>query len=124
MSTAYKRRRLSPEERREREQNALARARGSLSLANFAPVIIEFTARGIDPAEIKPKENVFGYDAWRALGRQVRKGEHGVRLAVWAPVELKNAKPLENGEQPKRLLCVGASVFHISQTDAIEGGTP
>ena len=40
-------------------------------------------------SDILPRENVFTYHAWRALGRQVRRGEHGVKVTTWIPTERK-----------------------------------
>ncbi len=117
MRTYGKRRRLTPDERRDRDNEALFRVNQSLSVANYVTVIAEFEARGI--ADARPKENVYTYNAWRALGRQVRKGEHGVKLAVWYPIDDSKAEPLSDGSKPKRLRCVNSTVFHISQTDPI-----
>jgi antirestriction protein ArdC len=48
------------------------------------PAIFQgFAAKGIPEAEIKPRENVFTYQAWRALGRQVRRGEHSVKVVTF-----------------------------------------
>lgn len=112
-----KRRRLSPSERREMELEALSRARGSLSFANFPAVITEFAARGIPPSEISPKENVLTYHAWRALGRQVRKGEKGVKVLSWIPNAAK-ANDEDDGKARKSMRPVTAVVFHVSQTEA------
>jgi antirestriction protein ArdC len=67
---------------------------------------------------------VAGYRAWAQLGRQVRKGEHGI--AILAPV-LRRAEPAaetgrldrENSARPSRVLrgFRGTYVFDISQTD-------
>jgi len=105
----------------EKDREALASARGNFSMSNFVPVISEFAARGIPVDEILPKENVFTYRAWRALGRQVRKGEKGVSIGVWRPIS-KETVDEATGEKKRtgRTLCVGATVFHISQTDPIE----
>ena len=64
------------------QQEALARAVQSPSMANYPAIFAGFTAKGIAEADIKPRENVFSFHAWKALGRQVRKGEHGVRIAT------------------------------------------
>jgi antirestriction protein ArdC len=70
--------------------------------------------------------HVAGFQAWKQLGRSVKKGEQGIRIL--APIVLKQ-KPDQEGlseskqdadlaEQPKRML-VGfkvVSVFDISQT--------
>lgn len=112
-----KRRRRTPEERRAMELEALSRARSG-SMSNFVPVIAEFSARGIPEAEILPKENVFTFHAWRALGRTVRKGERGVKITTWIPlpdkVDEETGETKPGGNQPTT-----AVVFHVSQTKAI-----
>lgn len=47
---------------------ALSRAVNGLSLGNYPAIFGGFMAKGIPEAEIKPRENVFTYQAWRALG--------------------------------------------------------
>jgi hypothetical protein len=111
------------------QQEALARARNPFgSAANFVPIILGFEAKGIPADEIRPRENVFTYQAWRALGRQVRKGEHGVKVTTWIPMELSKREceameqaKAEGKPQPKRSHCRPrtATVFHVSQTDPI-----
>jgi hypothetical protein len=115
--------------RQELQQEALARAQNPFgSTSNYAPIILGFEAKGIPPDEIRPRENVFTYHAWRALGRQVRKGEHGVKVTTWIPTELSKRereamekaeadgrpKPKRSSSRPKT-----AVVFHVSQTDPI-----
>jgi antirestriction protein ArdC len=99
---------------------ALARAAGGESVANYATILHGFTDRGIAEAEIRPRENVFTFHAWKALGRHVRKGEHGVKVLTWIPIEeRRNAAgelEREGGRRPK-----SATVFHVSQTDPDEG---
>lgn len=100
------------------QAEALSRAVGSLSLANYPAIIEGFASRGIPVDDIRPRENVFTYNAWRALGRQVRRGEHGVQVCTWIPLTKKNAEtgePEHIGKRPKT-----TTVFHITQTDLIE----
>jgi hypothetical protein len=87
-------------------REALYRARTSQSLANYAPIIAGFAERGL--TDIRPRENVLTYQAWLALGRQVRRGEHGVRVQTWITVEKDGQKVTI----PKT-----TTVFHITQTD-------
>ena len=110
------RRRLTPEERAAREQQALERAQGSTSIANEAAAIAEFVERGIPESECIPRVNILTFHAWKACGRYVRKGEHGVKLTVWVPTVEDGAEgeePTVTGKRP-----VTAVVFHISQTDS------
>ena len=93
--------------------DSLQRAKNGDSLANYPAIISGFIEKGINPLEIKPRENVFSYDAWLALGRQVRKGEKGVKVVTWIPAKDKNS-------ESSFMLCRRSSVFHISQTDAIQ----
>jgi hypothetical protein len=80
-------------------------------------------------AQCPQASDVAGYVEWQGRGRQVRKGETG--LLIFAPVtrraaveggEVTGRKP-EPGEESVTRMCGIriASVFDISQTDAIEG---
>jgi hypothetical protein len=53
-----------------------------------------------------------GYRQWQGFGRQVRKGEHGIRIA--APVT-------EKTDDGRKMVNVrGATVFDIAQTDKVD----
>ena len=65
---------------------ALQRAATGPSLANYPAIYAGFMAKGIAEDDIKPRENVFTFNAWRALGRTVKKGEHGVKIATCIPM--------------------------------------
>jgi hypothetical protein len=95
---------------------ALANATQSASLANYPTIYEQFEQRGIPAADIRPRENVFTYNAWLALGRQVRRGEHGVKVVTWIDMTKKNeaGEKQDIGRKPRTV-----AVFHISQTDAI-----
>ena len=102
------------------QAEALDRATLGQSMANYQSIYSGFASKGIPQEEIKPRENVFTYQAWRALGRQVRKGEHGVKVSTYILCEKKAEDP-ETGEEkaesfrrPWR-----TTVFHVSQTDAV-----
>lgn len=104
----------------ELQREAYDRATQGQSWSNYGPIFDGFTAKGIPAGEIIPRENVLTYHAWRAVGRQVRKGEKGVKVTTWIPMT-KTDK--ETGEKQK----IGrkpwnATVFHISQTDPIAAG--
>jgi hypothetical protein len=59
------------------EQEALTNAVTRQSVMNYPGIFEGFMARGIPEQEIRPRENVFTYNAWRALGRHVRSnGAH------------------------------------------------
>ena len=64
---------------------------------------------------------VAGYRAWQQLGRQVRKGEKGIKIL--APIRRKVAEDEETGEAVRVAKLVGfktATVFNVSQTDGEE----
>ncbi len=100
----------------EMQMDSLARARSGMSTANYAAIINGFMAKGITPDDIQPRENVLTFHAWKALGRSVKKGEHGVRVMTWIATEAK-ANPetgkLEGGHKFAKF----STVFHISQTE-------
>jgi hypothetical protein len=107
------------------QQEALSRATSSQSLSNWPAIIAGFTAKGIPEHEIRPRENVFTYHAWRALGRQVRRGEHGVKVCTFVACKGKGESEDTDGDGEKRVKQSGyrrpwsATVFHVSQTDPI-----
>ena len=108
----------------ELQQQALSRARGGMTTSNFMAIFTGFEAKGIAIDEIRPRDNVLTFNAWKALGRTVKKGEHGVQVQTWIPIETKAAsgddqpadgkpdgKKRKGGARPRT-----ATVFHISQT--------
>ena len=67
---------------------------------------------------------VAGYRAWQALGRQVRKGERGIRII--APYRRTIAED-EAGDGEEAALVTGfgvATVFDIAQTDGVDLPAP
>ena len=105
----------------DKQAEALSRAITGQSWSNYPAIIQGFMARGIPEEQIQPRENVFTYQAWRALGRQVRKGEHGVKVITYVQRDKKTEDPetkevkVESYSIPRMV-----SVFHISQTDKRE----
>ena len=95
------------------QMESLQRAKNGDSLLNYPSIIQGFIAKGISPSEIIPRENVFTYNAWKALGRQVNKGEHGVKVVTWI-----DATDKDTGLPTK--LCRKSTVFHVSQTTPIQ----
>ncbi len=86
-------------------------------------------AKGISESDIRPRENVFTYHAWRALGRQVRRGEHGVKVLTYVSIKGKEDKDgiatndVDGTDKPKRGATRRpwtATVFHVSQTDPLQ----
>ena len=100
-------------------REALAGAVSGQSLGNFPAIFEGFAAKGIPESEIKPRENVFTFDAWKALGRVVRRDEHGVKVVTFIECskEDKDTGAKESFRRPWR-----TTVFHISQTEPLGGG--
>lgn len=101
----------------EMRAEALGRATTGQSWANYPAIIAGFLGKGIPETEIKPRENVFTYEAWRALGRYVRRGEHGVKVLTWIPVD--EQVDAQTGEVVRKAgrRPWSAVVFHVSQTE-------
>ena len=116
-SSPAPRTRRTRSERAALDQEALTRATSGQSLTNWPDIIRGFAAKGIPEADILPRVNVFTFAAWRAAGRHVRKGEHGVKVLTWIPLPDKEDKATgevkRGGKRPR-----SATVFHVSQTDA------
>src|SRR5437899_2343057 len=117
--------------REEIQQEALSRAASVQSLTNWPAIIAGFTAKGIAETDIRPRENIFTYHAWRALGRQVRRGEHGVKVVTFVAVKdtaskedvdgvaTNDADGTNNRKSGYRRPWT-ATVFHVSQTDPMQ----
>ena len=97
---------------------ALNNAVTNTSTANYEAIFNGFMEKGINPQDILPRENVFTYNAWQALGRQVRKGEKGVKVVTVVSTSRKDA---ETGETEGAKFLRTTTVFHISQTDPVKG---
>jgi len=103
---------------------ALARARRTISTSNYPTIMQGMMLKGIPEADIHPRENVFTFDAWKALGRCVRKGEHGVRISTMIPVG-KHPEDAEETTAPGTPMRMwSTTVFHVSQTDALAEPAP
>ena len=95
------------------QQASLGRAVSGQSCANYPAIFAGFMARGIPEGEIKPRVNVFTFNAWKAKGPQVRRGEKSVSVTTWISMRPKAGDPDgKPGRRPKT-----AYVFHVSQTD-------
>jgi len=113
-------------DREQMQQEALGRAIGNQSTMNYGAIFQGFMEKGIPESDILPRENVFTYHAWRALGRQVRRGEHGVKVCTFVTWEGKrDEEPAGNEVAEPNKAKRGyrrrgnATVFHVSQTDPI-----
>src|SRR5439155_18276426 len=60
---------------------------------------------------------VAGFQTWKSLGRQVRKGEKGIAFFAPCPVKRVDA---ETGEEARRLFFRVVHVFDIAQTDGAD----
>jgi hypothetical protein len=98
---------------------ALKNATENTSWANYRVIFEGFEAKGIPAEEIEPRVNVFTYNAWQAKGRQVRKGEKGVKVVTFVNAKGKEAEA-DQGEAQGYKFARSVAVFHISQTDPIE----
>jgi len=103
----------------EKRQTALHNATTSQSLTNYPTIYAEFAQKGIPEDQIMPRVNVFTFNAWRALGRTVKRGEHGVKVVTW----INTTKTKENGKgetvEVTNRLPWSTTVFHVSQTKPI-----
>jgi hypothetical protein len=102
-------------------REALSRAIYGQSASNFPTIFAGFAAKGISEEEIKPRENIFTFEAWKALGRVVRRGEHGGKVTTF--IESRSKETDEStGETKVFRRPWTAAVFHISQTEPLKGG--
>jgi hypothetical protein len=69
------------------------------SAANDHLVITGFCGLGIPASDIQPRVNVLTFRKWREAGRQVKRGEHGIKIKG------------RSGH---------LTVFHVSQTERVK----
>lgn len=103
--------------KQEIQNKALNNATTQNSTMNYEAIINGFMEKGIAQEDIIPRINVFTYNAWKALGRQVRKGEKGVKVVTFVPTTRTD----ENGEKVESKFSRTTTVFHVSQTDPVKG---
>jgi hypothetical protein len=103
--------------RTEIQIEALDRARNGQSVANFAAIYEGFAAKGIAETDIRPRENVLTFNAWKALGRSVKKGEHGVKVCTFIDVPVRNTADAGDDTARSYRKPHVTTVFHISQTE-------
>src|ERR1700683_4352277 len=102
------------------KQEALTRAVSGKSLSNFPAIFQGFAAKGIPESEIKPRENVFTFDAWKALGRVVRRGERGVKVVTFIDGRSKEIDT-DTGERKTIRRPWATTGFPVSQTEPLTG---
>lgn len=105
----------------EKQFAALSRAETGQSLTNYPAIIQGFIEKGIPPADITPRVNVFTFHAWKAKGRSVKKGEHGVRVITFVERNATVTAPDGTEQTISRSVSSTTVVFHISQTKEIGG---
>jgi hypothetical protein len=109
---AEHRKRWDAGERKQQQLDALRRAEDGDTATNYPAIYGGFMDKGIPESEIRPRENVFTFNAWKAKGRSVKKGEHGVRVMTFFEVKDKDTGEI-TGRRPATTV-----VFHVSQTEA------
>ena len=97
------------------QSEALYRAQASESTANYAEIYRGLMLKGIPEADIKPRINVITLPAWNALGRRIRKGEHGVPVVTRVERDGK-PDPLTGAPKAGKRFPKWRRVFHVSQT--------
>jgi hypothetical protein len=98
----------------EMQQEALDRAQSGMALTNYPAIYAGFIAKGIAEADIVPRVNVFTFHAWKAKGRSVKKGEHGVKVITFVTC---NGAEKDDGTRETFRRPSTTTVFHISQTE-------
>ena len=105
------------------QESALNRARTGTAKTNYHAIFQGFAEKGIPCDQIKPRENIFTFQAWKALGRKVKKGEHGIKICTFMPCQKEQKN--ESGEI--KIIYYSkpwiSTVFHISQTESIGSQT-
>ena len=91
--------------------DALGRLLGKFSLHN---VLLVF-------AQYPTATDVAGFRQWQGRGRQVRKGEHGIRIFGYSKAKAKDkGDGAEEGDDKGRVYFPVLPVFDVSQTDPME----
>ena len=123
--------RLTPEQRRERLEQAHAtlvdeveRLTSSAEWLDYLRFMARFPSRSarnnlLIRAQCPVATAVLGYRQWEALGRHVRRGEHGLRIFAPLARRIERDNP-ETGETEVARLIGGfrlVAVFDVSQTD-------
>jgi antirestriction protein ArdC len=103
----------------DQQTEALDRARTGQTMTNYPAIFVGFREKGIADSDIKPRENIFTFNAWKALGRSVRKGEHGVKVVTFIDCAGKTDIDQSTGETKSTNYRKPhtTTVFHVSQTE-------
>ena len=95
------------------QREALHRAESGESLANYPAIFAYFGAKGIPEDEIIPRITVLSFNAWKAKGRFVKRGEHGCKIMT---VLNKTRRNKSTGLDESFSMPWSVTVFHVSQT--------
>jgi hypothetical protein len=90
--------------------DALVRAREGNSHFNDARIMAGFSKLGIAVKPEDIRENILTFDGWLALGKVVKKGQHGVSIIVF-----------RRDKKTGRTQPGWARVFHVSQVETLTG---
>lgn len=101
-------------------REALTMAMYGQSASNFPAIFAGFAAKGISEEEIEPRENVFTFEAWKALGRVVRRGEHGAKVTTFIETKSKEIDESTGEAKVFRRPWI-TTAFHVSQTEPLKG---
>lgn len=102
---------------------ALDLATSGTSVANYEAIFAGFAAKGIAEADIFPRVNVLTFDAWKAKGRSVKKGERGVRIFTTVEIKSVGRDPSDGSEKVTTYNQPSSAVlFHESQTEPSTSG--
>ena len=120
--------------REQLQAEALNRAMHGQSTSNLDEIFKGFKAMGIAEVDILPRQNIFTFWAWKALGRKVCKGEHGVRVTTWIESrrqirsdpndQQSNTSDAASDAHTRSRFSRPVTVFHISQTEPVSGVPP
>ena len=120
--------------REQLQAEALNRAMHGQSTSNLDQIFNGFKAMGIAEVDILPRQNIFTFWAWKALGRKVCKGEHGVRVTTWIESrrqlrsdpndQQSNTADAASDAHTRSRFSRPVTVFHISQTEPVSGVPP
>ena len=106
----------------EARREALTRAVSGQTMSNYPAIFQGFIAKGIPESEIRPRENVFTFNAWRALGRTVRTRRAWRQSAHVHRTRQQGNRQGHGRTQNDSPRPWTTTVFHVSQTEAIKGG--
>jgi len=101
----------------EQREEALSRARNGQSFSNYPAIISGFMEKGIPEGEIRPRENVFTFAAWKAQGRSVKRGEHGVKVFTYVANKVEKEQADGSKKEVTLRRPLRTTVFHVSQTE-------